>query len=266
MGFFDTLGDIFNPKNLATAGGFLVGGPLGAAAGRAIGGATFGDNWEPGRQEGEGPVTFGSVLGDAAVGGGSALVGQQVGSLIGGGGGGAAAGEIAEEGAKGGIKLAAPEVASAGAGSVSPSLQAAGSEFMTAGLETGAGAAAGGGAGAAVSPAVETAGTSMMAGGAGAGGGGAAEAGLSTMDKLLLGGQGVQAAGNIYGSYQQGKARERQHELQERQMALAEQRREEEERRRRRQERLANLLAPYFQQLVGQYERELKGNSAAPAV
>lgn len=232
MGFFDFV----NPKNILTGAGGILLGPLGAAGGRALGGAIFGDNWQPGRQEGEGPVTAGSFLGDAALGGAAGLAGQAaskgIGSLIGEKATGAAA-ALPESGAgsalTGGGGSAIPGVSS--------SLQGAGESMLMEGagqLPTEiAGASGGGGVGSAIASAAS-------GGGAGAGTAG----GLGTLETAALAGQGAQALGSMYGSYKQGEIADREFQLQQ----------EERERRRR----LARELQPLLSKLISQMGREIE--------
>lgn len=182
MGFFDAIGDIINPKNVATGLGFALGGPAGAAIGRGAAGATFGNDWVPfgGDQ--------GFSLGEGIQGGmeGAALGfgGQALG--LGAGGGAATPQATAGAGMETGLSFdptAAAKVVSGGGG----------------GAGVGAGMAGGGGAGVGMSP--------VAAGDAGGGGGMFSKAlsDLNSYEKLMLGSQAVGAAGNIYGAIERGQ-------------------------------------------------------------
>ena len=102
MGFWSTLGDIgkfvTDPKNIATGAGFAVGGPAGAAAGRALGGAV---PWM-GRESSLADDPLQSVAGDALGGYAVGAAGEGAGQLFASEGGAAAtatapavAGEVA---------------------------------------------------------------------------------------------------------------------------------------------------------------------------
>lgn len=221
MGFFDAIGDIINPANLATAGGFLVGGPPGAAIGRGAAKTAFGDDWKPGGPDaGIGGGIQGGMEGAAIGYGGSAL-----GGALGGGGSGVAGGAL-ESGGMGGL----PGMGAAGglsggpaaAGGALPGMgAAAGLSGETAGLAGGAGGALGGAGGAA-------------AGGAAGGGGGggpftSALEGLNSYEKLMLGSQALGTAGQIYSGIEQGQLQDE---------------------RRERQRRFTNELAPYVGEMM----------------
>lgn len=203
MGFFDAIGKVFNPKNILTAGGFLVGGPPGAAVGRGIGGGVFGDNWDPTDDGSLGERLGGGAQGaieGAAMGMGGQALGLPgsskgfadipgIGGLAGGGGGGAV-------GAMPSFSMI-PDSAYAVA---PPSLAGAGATGGASGMLGGA------------------AGQAAQAAGAGVEGGQGGFLGsiknmwgdLNSYEKLMMGAQGVGALGSLYGSIEQGRLRDEQ--------------------------------------------------------
>ena len=113
MGFWGTMGKIFDPKNIGTAAGFALGGPAGAAIGRTAGGIVPGFGGRESTLEGKGDL--GRMLKDAATGFAAGTVASKVpgiknleGAFFKGGGAapGAVAGQVAPAGQVGGTNVA----------------------------------------------------------------------------------------------------------------------------------------------------------------
>ena len=115
MGFWGTMGKIFDPKNIGTAAGFALGGPLGAAGGaalgRTVGGIIPGFGGRKSSLEGKGDL--GRMLRDAATGYAAGTVASKVPGIknlegaFAGGGAAPGAGVMPMTGGPGGLSEAA---------------------------------------------------------------------------------------------------------------------------------------------------------------
>ena len=220
MGFLDAIGKVINPKNILTAGGALVGGPLGAGIGRAGGEAVFGDDFVP-FNYGDDPTSLGGVVGEGAMGAGTTLAGQSAMSAIkgapetpmAGGGSGAAA--------SGGMSGSAPGVdySSVTGG---PASEATLDSMVDVPQDIGE-------AGVAVP---EAAGMAETGGGSGTGPPGS-HYGVGSYDRAMMGLAGAQALGRIGSGLMEGE------------MAA---------RRRERMERLSKVLAPHLKRTLSGLE------------
>lgn len=112
MGFWGTMGKIFDPKNIGTAAGFALGGPLGAGLGRTVGGIVPGFGGRESSLEGKGDL--GRLLKDAATGAAIGSVASAVpgiknleGAFAGGGAAAPGAGVMPMTGGPGGLSEAA---------------------------------------------------------------------------------------------------------------------------------------------------------------
>lgn len=241
MGFLDAIGgaigdagkflgtEVFTPKNILTAGGAvggsLIGQPhLGAAAGRSLGQATFGGDWDPGHSGEKGGI--GRVLKAGAEGYGlSQGAGMVSGALGGPGGTQYLSGITGQGGAAGGAEAA-------GSGMIrDASTRGVGSAAGGGGTSYSAGLGGPGGLGTQASTdavlgevpniassasagGVGGGGTSYLAGLGGAGGGGGGMGGLANTNlfgtgisypEAMMGMQGISTLGNIYGQYERGR-------------------------------------------------------------
>lgn len=132
MGFFDTIGKVVNPKNVLTGAGLVTLGPWGAAGGRALGEAAFGNDWEPWMADEEGGSSLGEIAGQGALGYGMGYMAPE--SIKGGGGFSKALGElgIIDSGAEAAQAAgAAPSGSGAAPAATSGAAEAAGGGMST---------------------------------------------------------------------------------------------------------------------------------------
>lgn len=213
MGFFDWLQDkvlhpvrdfVFDPANVGTAAGFVMGGPFGAGVGRALGNAAdrIGEKYldtGTGLRSAD-PITFGSTAKNAAtgyaLGKGAEFVAPKVGSF--------------------GRALGFGDDAAAAAVPVGPTAaDVAGTPLVASTAEAAPAAPMVGESAVALLP------DAGAAAGAGSGGGGFTGAlgdfwgGMSGMEKAYLVSQGVGAGADLYGAYQQGQEADRLWEREE---------------------------------------------------